>query len=492
MSPNQYYDKIKFNVTNMIEQNFIEKNELINTIINKMDFSQVTKLSFISNIPSIDEKTGQVTYSDLDKITIEQSLAVNCVENLPLPYYKDFITADWVNSEGYNSKNIINYALNAHKYDFIDYLLELATDKYHSMEDNHPEFYNYADDYSVKILNPLLNIGKIIEKLNSINSSQERYAESYNLFRKAVNFFPVHFKRFYQNRLDEPLVENNKNKINEGNWFIYYNELNSVYYELENKKSILKVVLAHENNFDIYFDIYNQLETTDKNILKNVTTLEQAIINGNTLVVQHLSQQLNFNNQQLSTLVENIIEKQIIKLTEDYNAWEGSIYDNEDYRNYISNIKLLFKVIDSLPGYKIKDFSTISSVVLLDSTYVEEFIKKHPEIQHQPIVQNCTIREWLQAEELFKDFIKEEGLTTNNEENPITYDLLLVSKLKDFVDPSSKEENNKTAIQNLIINNYLSKITSLTKQESCAIFNMNVLNKKIPNKEDKIKSKIKI
>lgn len=491
MTKEEYQNKSKFNLTHMIEQNFIEKNELINTLISKMDFSQVSQLSFISNIQLIDKETGKVTYRGLNN-TVEQSLAVNCVENLPLSHYKQFITADWINSGKNHNDNMISHALIAYKYDFIDYLVDLASEKYNRFKDNDSEFSKYADDYATKLISPLLNIGQIINNLNSELNPQERYDSSYNLFKKAINLFPVHFKKYYQRAFDEDLGENDKNKINDKNWFLYYNELNKVFSVLDKKENILKYVLENEKNFNIYLDIYNQLESIKDNSLKNNSTLERAIVNGNTLVVHHLAKKLDLNTVQLSKKIHDVFSEQTLEFKDNYNAWEGSIYDNEDYRNYISNIKLLFKVIDSLPGYTIKDFSTISSVVLLDSTYVKEFIKKHPEIQHQPIVQNCTIREWLQAEELFKDFIKEEGLTTNNEENPITYDLLVVSKLKDFVEPSSKEENNKTAIQNLIINNYLSKITSLTKQESCAIFNMNVLNKKIPNKEDKIKSKIKI
>lgn len=488
MSSLEYKEKSKINVTKLIQLAYEMKNDSLTEMLKGMDFLEMSKKSFmIGNTPAFQSKYD-----------VSESLAMNCINTLPLEMYKQFIKPTWVTSEGFNSFNNVHIALGAKKYDYLEELLTICTqyidgtNKNIIKQEKEKLLYNYGED----LLYPILNIDHNLYNLS--DGKQEDIKGYYELFKKSVNFLEKFLDLKYTSTYKEskrPIEE----PINSSNWFKNYCKLTPDNYKSEKIENLIKYLICNPSNFFIYLDVFEQCSNSELNLFKNIDLYKKAYKSNNKKVIRHLTKEMQLTNEEILNVTNEILEEWIVKQELKFGRSKTAKTDKLDDTSYISKIMNLKKSL--LPEEK-EDNKTLVSLLYSDNKdFLKNYPEQYPQIKTEKLINNLDIYELIGAKEIFVNFLETQQLDTDRNLRDSEYlsaTLHIISKLESIIVLDSHkvkeiQTSEKTKLESFVKETFIPLLShiQINENESNKRWLAYILQNNLEAKND-MKQKIKI
>lgn len=498
---NQKINDNKHNVTKLIEQ-YADNKEFLKTLLENVDFSEITKKQYKYEHRFHNEQTDEISYPSIHYENKEQSLAENCIFNLPLSNYEDFITPEWIKFSNEKENSLVPVVLGSRKYDFLNKLLEISTKHLFSLDKDNEEYNSYRHSYEQNLLGSILNIGKHIFDLNQSSfSTQEHYEDYYKLFKNALKCFNDYLPLLYASAYKEGYIPQHE-PITHTNWLEHYSKIGFVCSKKMAKKELCNELIKSSKAYSIYLDLFPQLEHDIE--FKTVFTLKKAIDIGNIPVISHLSKELNFPFDKINEMINKDLKSLVINFKENYDEKNGNLSFNHDYENHIIMLNKFAKLLTSDKVHVLlNDMSLLPSFMALEPKNLKELIDKYPQLKTEALVQGLNLQECAYANNSFYAFIEKTGLTlTNNGDfgKPTNYDLLLIHKSAKYYKSLNIENNfnnitveRRHEIEKVVANLYFDMVKFNDEKEKNSAIGVYILENKVSNKDSKVNTnKVKI
>lgn len=491
---------LKHNITKLIEKHAHNK-EFLQTLLEDVDFSEITSKNIKYEYSFDNLQTDEINYPSISYENKEQSLAVNCILNLPLNNYENFITPDWINFVDNKKDRIVPIVLGAKKYDFLNEMLKISTKHLFSLEQESEEYQNYHEAYESNLLSPILNIGKHIFDLNlSGYGTEKNYEQYYQLFKNALECFNDYLPRIYKRTYKEGFIPEH-DIIKDSNWLDHYSKFNYVVSKKMDKNELCSELIKNSKSYCIYLELFPQLEKDIE--FKTVFNLKKAINFGNIPVIMHLSKELKFsqekineiNNKDLNTLINNFKNK--------YNEKKGSLEFNHHYENYVVFMNKFYRFLTNEQfDCALADSSLLPAFIVLDSNSINCLSEKYSQLKTGTIVQDLNLQECAYANSSFYNFIEQSGLKLTNGGNlgkPTSYDLLLIHKAAKYYKTLNPQFNfnnidskRKNEIEKIVANLYFDMVKFNDDKEKNSTISVYILENKVVHKDNKNTSNSKL
>jgi hypothetical protein len=240
-----YQELSRYNLTNLIKAQYEAGQPLDEKFIKNIDFTEKGDKTFWLN-----DKSGKQQRYD-----VKESLALNCVNYLPLVYYQEYITPEWINTEG-QEYNMVNGALGAKKYDFLHYLRKVTSEYLETIyaqalgngaKEEKEKIRAYLNVYENKFLNPILNIAHNVSNLGLVNANSDLYEKYYDLFKAVL----PDLDRYMQYKEETFAYKKDQHKeINADNWVKNYAQIKWCGHKMGELKDLISELI---NNKNLYY-----------------------------------------------------------------------------------------------------------------------------------------------------------------------------------------------------------------------------------------------
>lgn len=293
----------KFNIAQYLENCFIDKIEPNELIMKNVDFQEVSKINVKYKLEK--EKNREI------QLTIEETLAQNCINYLPFEAYEKYITADWIEyTKDYESK-LVNNVIYHYNGKLLKKLHNLCVEK--SLVDE-----TFSNIYISKFIEPLMNINQILLIKNK-KITKDFIDIYYDLFKKTSEELDYFRKISFIPKRKQNLNKLTYKDVN-SDWLKKIISLNNY---REDKKTIinklLKTLATNKEYKNIFEDVFVQIlkEYENKQEIKVVFGIGQTKENNyNKLSLENiLSVTIRNKNYECSELIINTLdlsEKQIV------------------------------------------------------------------------------------------------------------------------------------------------------------------------------------
>lgn len=156
-----------YNITRYLLSCHIKQQKPDEGLMNLVDFSEVGNIDVVFYT----DKNERINYK------VEETLAQNCLDNLPFEAYKDYITAEWIGYHKDRESSIISSAFYKREKNFLEHVHQLAS---HKVQQDKDFQHSYFRLFLEPILNLPFNLSQREKKL-----SQEFVDFYYDLFKHA-------------------------------------------------------------------------------------------------------------------------------------------------------------------------------------------------------------------------------------------------------------------------------------------------------------------
>lgn len=249
----------KYNFTRYLQKCYEENKVPDETLMNTVSFKEISK----KRVLLYAEHNQRVERIDYE---VEETLAQNCINNIPFGAYEKFVTADWINYTKNHQESLVGHIIYRRNIDLLERLhdlgLERALDKEKAKTDDGS---SYAFNFLRDVLNPILSVTTNLKENHFNNHMSDDFAERYlKLVKKAVNekdyFRQLHY---FHTKEDAPVLKYTKKP----EWVNHvehnrYSDRN----EIKEKNELMAALASDEKMYPLFEEALGQIMKKNKNL----------------------------------------------------------------------------------------------------------------------------------------------------------------------------------------------------------------------------------
>lgn len=498
----EYQEHAKFNLTRLISKNHEAGKPLSKDDLADVDFLEEGSKVLLLPI------NGK--YGSQQRFDIKETLAENMSALLPLSYYKEYITVDWINSDGLNSFGPVKRALNDYNYEFLYEMLAVSKKHLNDNEGKTDTSHNrWISAYEHNLLSPILNVFGNLEHLKNFKLPQENYDRYFDLVKVALSDFKEYFSKntakiwgMSDINLQKHAANKNINEFNgslssfdDKSWFLEYKKMELVFRRFPKKEQVLDEVVSNPKSFNIYQDIFNQHKTKESNPFYDYDLVKLALNNLNKKVASHMLQAKPFRKGEIISIFDDVLDDWIKKeRSKIHSSFDNKYVDKTTYLRTILEI-----VGKNNPAYEIKDYPLFSHILLSSNKkFVDSILEKYPAVMEEKLDHKLTLNQWCYAKKIFNEFTAEHNFKLARANNGCSYasfDMYYLEKLTEHVTPTRElTKDEKIAVNEVVAIYHLPRLETRVdekEKEKLTAFHVFTLSKELENKEVE-KKKMKI
>lgn len=372
----------KSSITRMIENFYINQQELPKEVLKSINFLDVFTLNYYIYVEE---------YKHNMHINESQTIAENLINTLPLEMYEKYMDISWLwNHKSSSDNRLIASLIFRKKWNILEKFLSLIEQE------------TKENDFSQIFFEPMFAINDNLR--DYYDNSEEKY------INKVKNYFDVFqktllvFKDFYKYKCEQ-YKANYRDVIKWHRNFEYIYEIN----KNQTIEDINEILLKNDEFLYIIKDICSQYENPKKNSLLTKENLKKVIENGSESIFMFYKEELIKHN----ILTQEEIEKLLIDTFHETLIKGKKI--NDEYFDKREKAKLINETlaIDKIYNLVIKNtqyepkYEYLSFLLFINNSKIDKIIKTLP--QNKIKIFGLNVEELSSIKPIFEDLLKYTG-----------------------------------------------------------------------------------